>query len=1020
MIPTSRLLPLLAAAALSPATRGQQRDCVLAHDLSPGLDASYGSEPRPEPNHPGNRLDEKFVSLAGAHYFSARTRWGTALGRTDGSTAGTTLLRQFPGYGDGPRSLTALGSTLFFVTEDPDHGAELWKTDGTTAGTTLVADIRNGEAGSQPRQLVAFGSILLFAADDGVHGQELWASDGTAGGTRLVADLEPGAAGSDPSGLIVDPRGTQVLFGTLGMELWRTDGTTSGTALILDVAPGLEDSNLTYLQPLGDQVLFGASDGTHGYEPWITDGTAAGTRLLADLYPGSRGSSPQFPWRAFASGELPFLAGGRDGYELWKTDGTAAGTVQVLDIRSGSGSSVPDALGQGTDTIWFAADDGVHGDELWTSDGTTAGTVMVADIRTGSGSSYLDHGVVVGDVLYFRADDGVHGSEIWRSDGTAAGTTLLTDSAPGSDGADPRYLTALSGGRILARLELQATGSELYTIDTATQTVALTADLDVRPASSDAEALTVTLDGSLLLVADDGSHGREPWVIDPDGSARLLLDIHAGTADSGIERFRSGVVGGRVRTFFSAQDGIHGHELWTTDGTTAGTVLFADLNPGTESSYPWEVVFSGGLAYFAASGTAGRELWVTDGTAAGTRVLDLIPGSSGSYPSDLIAFAGMVAYTADSGSGIELHVSDGTLAGTRMVADLATGSSYPHGFVVHEGELFFVADTDATGEELWKTDGTAAGTQLVADLRNGSEGSEPYDPVSFGGRLFFGADDGIHGRELWSTDGTTAGTTLFLDLEAGAGGANPGGLTAADGALFFAAWTSTDGYEIWRTDGTAANTIQVTDAPGTASTGYEALHAVGGGVLISGDDGVVGYELFFSDGTLAGTGLLADLNPGPIGADAYEFVDFAGSVWFTADSVDHGRELFRCTGLAAARDLGAQSVGGATLHATAPILGSTATLRWDDGPANALGVLLLDVPFTPYTDGLFLADSYAAVSPFGVTVAMTTESQGLAALPVPDLQGLAGVQLHTQLWWFDGAQTFPITPSNGVELTLQR
>ena len=60
-------------------------------------------------------------------------------------------------------------------------------------------------------------------------------------------------------------------------------------------------------------------------------------------------------------------------------DGTPEGTEQVKDIKAG-GSWSPHFLKNVNGTLYFAADDGIHGEELWKSDGTGVGTALVEDI----------------------------------------------------------------------------------------------------------------------------------------------------------------------------------------------------------------------------------------------------------------------------------------------------------------------------------------------------------------------------------------------------------------------------------------------------------------------------------------------------------------------------------------------------------------------------------------------------------------------------------------------------------------
>lgn len=325
-------------------------------------------------------------------------------------------------------------------------------------------------------------------------------------------------------------------------------------------------------------------------------------------------------------------------------------------------------------------------------------------------------------------------------------------------------------------------------------------------------------------------------------------------------------------------DPLHGKELWVSDGTTVGTHLLQDINPGLAGSNTSELTALGnGQAVFSAYDPLnGSELWVTDGTVAGTRlVVDAIPGVNGPAPVELTGMGdGKVVYRAyDEVNGFELWVTDGTAGGTGMLKNIHTGGSAsgnPVGLTpLGQGRVVFAAGSAAYGRELWVTDGTPDGTQLVKDINPGASHSLVEQIAALGGgKAVFSATDGAIGQELWVTDGTETGTLLVKDIAEGLGSSSPKEITAlGNGRAVFRADTVANGAELWVTDGTSGGTQLLVDIfAGATGSDPQYITALGNGLAVFyARDPVSGYEPWVTDGTLAGTRLVREMVSGTNG-----------------------------------------------------------------------------------------------------------------------------------------------------------
>jgi trimeric autotransporter adhesin len=438
---------------------------------------------------------------------------------------------------------------------------------------------------------------------------------------------------------------------------------------------------------------------------------------------------------------------------------------------------------------------------------------------------------------------------------------------------------------------------------------------DIRAPGGSAPDGFVTSAGYVYFAADDGVHGIELWRTDGTAPGTdLVMDIRPGpggalSLDDG-DRLAE-IVGIGRRVFFMADDGIHGAELWKTDGTPGGTRLVKDIHLGPTSSFLICESFCGfltrvgrSLFFIADDGEHGAELWRSDGTRRGTKLVkDVCPGSpqceSWGYD-ELTPVGRTLFFTAHNGQhGTELWKSDGTRQGTRMVRDIGPGRSPTTLCGLHRfGErLVFIAHDGVHGYEPWLSNGTRSGTRLLRDVipgrlpvnTNCTEGGalDGWFYLSLGERVVGGEPRG--NVELWRSDGTRRGTRKFKELNRW-GSSWPQEFLRARGLLYFLA-DDMRGTELWRTDGTSQGTHILKDIQRGSRWEPWIVAKIGRLVLFAADDGTHGRELWRTNGSRRGTRMIADANPaGHFVALRTEGSRLGGAVVFGAKDGTHGHE----------------------------------------------------------------------------------------------------------------------------------
>lgn len=409
----------------------------------------------------------------------------------------------------------------------------------------------------------------------------------------------------------------------------------------------------------------------------------------------------------------------------------------------------------------------------------------------------------VGGKIFFVADDGTDaGTEMWRTDGTDSGTELIGDLNNGTNSqgcqCSPPFVTPVDfGGKAFWLTNAYQDGYDLWRADTTGDAVKI-GNFTREPFNSSSSQIKI-FQGNLIF-----NIGGEIWKSNGNpNEAEMIFDADKDR----LNAFK--IIDNRIyftrRITTGTGDQV---EIWSTDGTTAGTTFYKKVvgDPPIQCG-EYEVAilnFNGKVAYtLRPDFTCNQISWlfvegfdpvmenhapsygmsIYSPVVQGDKIyyLSFKPIASGGNEHYLKVFENgtvriirafstsvrnlkllpsgkMIFHTTD-----DLWVTDGTTNGTTLLNALPAGSFIEH-ILPYQNGYVFTAFKDGESS-FWFTDGTNDETFKIGDypvpsdflLRLGIR-LDSRDMLIANDKLYFGGNDGQRGLELWSLDLTAPGT----------------------------------------------------------------------------------------------------------------------------------------------------------------------------------------------------------------------------------------------------------------------
>ncbi len=705
---------------------------------------------------------------------NSRTGLITELWKTDGTPGGTMKMTNLP---SAMRSPIRRGRRLFF-----SSGSQLWVTNGTRAGTHSFFD------GAGVGNALLSGDLVFFTMTATVGSAthtDLWCTDLTAAGTREVAAdfraIDSAAEYGWQGGMLYPTRQAP----DYSQELWFVD--RAGHQQEIPGSDGQPAVDPTILGTIGGSLVLRAkSNGSSGIwsasapdQPLapiaVQSGGGAPYAVAAGMVPGKvlyvsndtlyAAALNGVQALRLAQGYIQAESAGDVVYYtnfgfLDVSDGTVGGSFGIAGVAPSS------FLAASNGTVWY-----VNGGHAYIGD--SSGVAQLPDVITNASSNPQDLTNVNG-TLYFTADDGVHGRELFKAVPGAA-PVLAADLNPGPGSSNPQQLVAV--GDALYFLASAAGVSQLFKAD-ASGVYPVELPASVRPSAP----LVGLRDAVYFQATASGGSGSEYGLWRSDGTTGGTSLVKQLGAD------RRGILG--MAVFQSHLFIATPSALWRSNGNPAGTVKHLkmeaqNLTPSDDWLY-FTVERQTRMWATTLDPNQTRVVVKPDPVLGHLRLQDLtVAGGKLYYTAGSLSYS-----TAEAPPMLYCIGPDDRTArlvvGSRDQHPLVRGHNVSE-LVARSDGLFFQADHQYSTAALWFSDGTAAGTMpvvndLVSDLTlagpdlyfvsgrpsgywdvfayskgaitsvhpAGYVSGAPGELTSVGGTMYFAASDGIDGEELWA------------------------------------------------------------------------------------------------------------------------------------------------------------------------------------------------------------------------------------------------------------------------------